>query len=209
MDGRQMDDPRAGAKNADVHRRRGPLAACHNEACRSAACRNFARRHETGANCGRHDRATKHRASATALIRPARGDRRNPCAGLDRQVRSCDTQDRCCDPVARRAKTSCRRRTFALDDHRGSLLPGTIAIARRPRAVRAVCSRTVTVVAETFAARCVGSLLAALPRRIRLLVAEFPVLEARCRTSIAAIIVRTIAARRDTGAFRRRGLRAA
>jgi hypothetical protein len=85
----------------------------------------------------------------------------------------------------------------------GPVAAGTIAVAWRPRAVRAVSSRPVAVFSKTLAARRIGSFLTiAIPRRIRFLVAELLVGEPR-RTSVAAIatrravvaiIVRTIAA---------------
>src|SRR5216683_5954590 len=59
---------------------------------------------------------------------------------------------------------------------------GPIAFPRRPRTIRAVSPRAVAVLAKTLAARGVGPLLAAaFPWRVRLLVAELPVLETRRR----------------------------
>ena len=74
-----------------------------------------------------------------------------------------------------------------------NFLLGPVAVARRPRGVRAVASRPVAVLAKTFAARRIGPLLAAaFTRRIGLPVAEFPVLETRGRAGIAAVAARGV-----------------
>jgi len=95
---------------------------------------------------------------------------------------------------------------------------GTIAIARRPGAIGPVATRTVAVFAKTFAARRIGSLLAAtFSRGIRLPVAKFPVgrtssracivaiprvaLAIPARRTVVAIEIRPIAARRVRALF--------
>ena len=71
---------------------------------------------------------------------------------------------------------------------------GTVAISR-PRVERTIATRTITVLAKALAARRVRPLLAILSRRVRFLVAEFPVLETRGRTRVA-ITIRPVSARR-------------
>ena len=62
-----------------------------------------------------------------------------------------------------------------------------ITVPRRPRTIRAVSPRPIAVLAETLATRGVGPLFAAaFPWRVRFLVAEFPVLEARGRPRVAS-----------------------
>jgi len=71
---------------------------------------------------------------------------------------------------------------------------GTVTVWR-PRIERTIATRTITVLAEALAAWRVGPLLAILAMRVRLLVAEFSVLETPSRTRVA-ITVRPVAARR-------------
>ena len=77
---------------------------------------------------------------------------------------------------------------------------GTIAVARRPRTVRAIAARPVAVLAETFAARGIGPLFTvAVARRVRLFIAEFSVGRSRGRAGVVAVAtieVRPVAARR-------------
>ncbi len=71
-----------------------------------------------------------------------------------------------------------------------------IAIARRARRIRAICSRAVAVLAETFAPRSIGPLRsAAFARRVGLLVAEFPVLKTGGRAGLITVEIRAVAAR--------------
>jgi hypothetical protein len=74
---------------------------------------------------------------------------------------------------------------------KGPIAAGTIAIARRPGTERPIATRTVAVFTKTFAARCVGPLLAAaFSWGIGLLVAKFPVGRTSSRTGIVAITAR-------------------
>ena len=133
-DDRPGGDPRAGAKSADARRRHGPRAACRNAACRNAACRNFVRRRATDANCGRRDRASWHRASATALNSPRSDDRRrSPGRSLRSRL-----------PKSLRGPRSGAPRENFLSppNFRSGRSPrGTVAVARRPRAIGAIALR--------------------------------------------------------------------
>ena len=70
----------------------------------------------------------------------------------------------------------------------GPIAAGTISVTRRPRTIRPVAARTVSILAETFTARRVWALLAAaVPRRIGPLVTELLLREASGRARIVAI----------------------
>ena len=160
------DDPRANAKTADARRRRDRRAAC-----RSAACRNCARRRGTDGNCVRTASRSRfcHGFGFAAI---SADDRQNPCAGRGRAAIRAPRENFLSPPNLR-------------------AIAGTIAVARRSRAIRPVATRTVAVLAETFAARRVGALLAAaVPRRIGPLVAELLLGEASGRARIVAIPAR-------------------
>ena len=147
---RPRDDPRADAKSADARRRRGRRAAGH-----SAACRNCARRRGRDAN----SRSPRSSRFCHGFESPRSDHDRTVAKILARAA------------IGRATREFLVAAEFSLGDR-----PGTIAIARRPRAVRAIAARPVAVFAKTFAARRVGPLLAvAFPRRIGFLVAEFPV----------------------------------
>src|SRR5204863_9330272 len=62
---------------------------------------------------------------------------------------------------------------------------GPIAIALRPCTIGTISPGAITLFAKTFAARRVGPLLTTLARRIRFLLAEFPVGELAGRTRLA------------------------
>ena len=76
----------------------------------------------------------------------------------------------------------------------------TITIPR-PCIERAVASRPIAVLAEPFATRRVGPLLATFSRRVSFLVAEFPVLETPRRSRVITTAVRAIATRRVRAFF--------
>jgi hypothetical protein len=96
----------------------------------------------------------------------------------------------------------------------GTIATGTVTVTRRPCTIGAISLRpisleTIAVLAETFAARGIGSFLAtAVPRCVRFLVTEFPVGKSRGRAGIAAILARggaLFAARRIIPVEARRG----